>query len=172
MRDEKRRNLFEEHIESESFDLSKLEHTDLDLAQVHRQVKQLLDSLPQPLDHRIWDDALDDNQKEICAYLVTELVDSVMRPNFEEELSNLDDDQIIYVLTLPVALAMVAQKQLADASPTTPPNPIQDAASHPLTPNITLKPADNPEWAIVLGEVVRNIGARLRAMLGWLFKRP
>ena len=113
MSEKKHRNPFEEHINSETFDVSRLDNvpppTEMDM-----EIQAFFDSLPKPLNHELWDTELDDRQKTICAYLTTEMVEHVMRVYYAEELQDLSDDQLIYILTVPVTLAMLAEEHLHD----------------------------------------------------------
>lgn len=112
---EQKQNPFEAHINSEAFDVSGLDDRRPDPD--WEAVRDFLDSLPQPLSTELWDDLLDDKQKVLCAYLATELVDRVMRSEHEDLVGHLSDDQLIYLLTLPVTLSMVAEERLHRIDP-------------------------------------------------------
>jgi hypothetical protein len=113
MPDGKRHNPFEDFISSDSFDVSKLDQpiaTSFD--GLDEQMQVFFESLPQPLTYELWDTELDDQQKNICAYLVTELIDRVLRENHAEELQDVSDEDLIHLLTVPVTLALLAQQRL------------------------------------------------------------
>jgi hypothetical protein len=113
MSENQHRNPFEDHINGETFDVSRLDNVpppnEMDM-----EIQAFFDSLPKPLNHELWDTELDDRQKTICAYLTTEMVEHVMRVYYAEELQDLSDDQLIYILTVPVTLAMLAEEHLHD----------------------------------------------------------
>lgn len=114
--EDKRRNPFEEHIESDLFDVSELE-TVTDDSPLNQQLQRLLNTLPQPLDYHVWDEELDDYQKQLCAYLTTAVIDRVWRPNHAEELSEFSDDDLMLLLTVPLALGMIVQQRLHSTTP-------------------------------------------------------
>ena len=78
MSENQHRNPFEDHINGETFDVSRLDNVpppnEMDM-----EIQAFFDSLPKPLNHELWDTELDDRQKTICAYLTTEMVEHVMR---------------------------------------------------------------------------------------------
>lgn len=111
MHEENHPDPFEEHINSDTFDVDSLDKP-LPRSEMDLQMEQFFDKLPYPLNHELWDTELDDSQKLICAHLATELIDRVLRIQHEEMLEDLNDDQLIFMLTVPITLAMLAQKQL------------------------------------------------------------
>src|SRR5688572_1038445 len=133
MSENQHRNPFEDHINSETFDVSRLDNVpppnEMDM-----EIQAFFDSLPKPLNHELWDTELDDRQKTICAYLTTEMVEHVMRVYYAEELQDLSDDQLIYILTVPVTLAMLAEEHLHDkyaAAAPEKPEPVMPLFNHP-----------------------------------------
>jgi len=165
MSEKKRRNPFEDHIESDAFDIS---HLDDELhLQLLPELQALLAGLPEELDHRICEDELDKRQQALCAQLTIEMVERVMRSQYAEELAHIDEDTLVQLLTVPIATAIIAENRLRVPEP--------KPASSPL-PSVTrfggrvpAQPASpppvetqNPEWAVKLGEFVRGIGAKLR----------
>jgi hypothetical protein len=111
MREEDGRDPFEDHINSESFDVDRLDES-LPRSEMDWEIEQFFDELPYPLNHELWDTELDERQKLICAHLTTELIDRVMRVHHDDTLDGLNDDQLIVILTVPVILAMLAQQRL------------------------------------------------------------
>ncbi len=114
--EDKRHNPFEDHIESDLFDVSELE-TVTDDSPLNQQLLRLLNSLPQPLDYRVWDEELDDYQKQLCAYLTTAIIERVWRPNHAEELTDFSDDELMMLLTVPLSLGIIAQQRLHSTLP-------------------------------------------------------
>jgi hypothetical protein len=130
--DNEQRNPFEDHIESDVFDVSQL-GTSFDPTRLDEQIQTLLNTLPQPLDYRLWDEELDDIQKQLCAHLTSAVIERFVRPTYQEELGDLSDDDLLMILTVPLALAMLAQQRLY-SPPITPP-----AANNPGTTYPTSK---------------------------------
>lgn len=108
---------FEHHINSESFDVSKLDNaappTEMDL-----EMQAFFDNLPNALNHELWDTELDERQKMICAHLTSELVERVMRENHAELLEDINDAELIALLSVPVTLAMLAEQRLHQSQET------------------------------------------------------
>lgn len=165
MPDKKRRNLFEEHIESEDFDVGDL--GTIGSLNLSPQLTELLTSLPQPLDYRIWDEYLDERQKLLCAQLTIEIIDRVLRDQFPQEVMHLSDDELIYMLTVPVALSVLVESQFSKKpKPTEAPVvssvsargnvSVLDEQNRPLPEKPLQRPVQNPEWANALGQFVRD----------------
>jgi hypothetical protein len=129
--DNERHNPFEDHIESEVFDVSQL-GTSFDPTRLDEQIQTLLNTLPQPLDYRLWDEELDDIQKQLCAHLTSAVIERFVRPTYQEELGDLSDDDLLMILTVPLALAMLAQQRLY-SPPTTPHTPSNPGAAYPTS---------------------------------------
>lgn len=102
---------FEKHINGENFDVSRLDNP-VPRSEMDVEMEAFFDNLPLPLNHEIWDTELDERQKALCAHLTTELVERVMRENFAELLQDLSDEQLIYILNVPVTLAMLLEQRL------------------------------------------------------------
>lgn len=113
MTNDERHNPFENHIESDDFDVSKLgEPGQSPLMDALRiRVKALLDGMPQPVDNRIMDE-LDDHQKHLCMVLTDELVRRLIRPQFSEQLREVSDDDLIYMMSAPIAAAILAEARI------------------------------------------------------------
>jgi len=111
MPEHEQQNPFEDHINSEAFDIERLDkvfpQTDMDL-----DIERFFNELPYPLNHELWDTELDERQKLICAHLVTELVDRVLRVYHEDLLEDFNDAQLLDILTAPVTIALLAQQRL------------------------------------------------------------
>lgn len=120
MPEKRHRNRFEEHINSDAFDLSKLEHLVPPQSEEEQRVLEYLAQLPQPLDVSLWETELDEQQRLLCAYLTSELADNVMRSQHGELVGHFDDEELLQVLTLPVMLGMLVESRLHDAEPSEP----------------------------------------------------
>jgi hypothetical protein len=105
------RNPFEDHIESDAFDVSQLSIPG-DPARLQEQLNTLLNSLPQPLDYRLWDEELDDTQKQLCIHLATAVIERYIRPGHADELGDISDDDLLMILNVPLAMAMIVQQRL------------------------------------------------------------
>lgn len=165
MPENERRNPFEDHIESDAFDISQLGAPG-DPSRLQEQVNTLLNSLPQPLDYRLWDEELDDIQKQLCIYLATAVIERYIRPGHAEEMSAISDDELLTILHVPLALAMIVQQRLY-----IPPRPVIDAL-----PRLPHPPATIPERPLIAPRLwqrrIRNWLAGLRDRLSRLFNRP
>lgn len=151
MAEEKHSNPFENHINSESFDISRLDSS-LITSDFEQDVQRFFDSLPHPLNHALWDNALDERQQAICAHITLEVVDRVMRVHYGDKIRDLRDDELIYLLTVPVTIAMLAQQQLyqQQASPAQEPSPTitpEPPLQHPAATH-----TDVTDWGIALNQ--------------------
>ena len=104
------RNPFEEHINSESFDLSRLGSIKK-RSKMDAEMTAFFEGLPEKLTD-IWDEELDTRQKEITAYISTELAERIMREQYPELLNDLSDAELSYFMTTPVTLAILAEQRL------------------------------------------------------------
>ncbi|MDQ7036892.1 MAG: hypothetical protein Q9P01_19270 [Anaerolineae bacterium] len=111
MPEKKHRNPFEDHINSETFDVSQLENVS-SASQMAVEMQAFFDNLPQPLNYELWDSELNDRQKMICAYLAIEIVEQALRVQYAEELQDFSDVQLTDMLMVPVTLAMLAEERL------------------------------------------------------------
>lgn len=111
MPEQEQQNPFEDHINSDAFDIERLDKV-LPQLNMDSEIERFFDELPYPLNHELWDTELDERQKVICAHLATELVDRVLRAYHEDLLEDLNDEQLIYILTAPITIAMLAQQRL------------------------------------------------------------
>jgi hypothetical protein len=111
MPEKKHRNPFEDHINSESFDVSNLGSVQ-ERSPMDREMQEFFDSLPNELDHTLWDNELDERQKAISAYLTTELAERILRQEHGELLEDISNSQLIHIINVPVTLAMMAEQRL------------------------------------------------------------
>lgn len=162
MAEEKYQNPFEKHINSESFDISRLDISSLP-PEFEAKLQHFFDTLPQPLDHSLWEQVLDEQQQLISAHVTLELVDRVMRVHFGDKVRNLRDDELIYLLTVPVTIAMLAEQRLhqdkAAEAPAVPEQPQSPPPAHPVQ-----SPAEIPDWGIRLNKWLlraRDIAIRI-----------
>lgn len=102
---------FEDHIESELFDVSKLDLSAYP-TEPDPRVRNLLDGLPEPLDYRVWDHYLNHRQQQLCANLSYEMVQRVFRAQYTEEFCNLSDEELIVLLTPIIAATIYAEERL------------------------------------------------------------
>lgn len=111
MPEKKHRNPFEDHINSESFDISNLGSAQ-ERSAIEKEIAGFFDSLPGEMNHELWDNELDDRQKTISAHLITTLAERILREQHGDLVEELSDAQLISMMTVPVTLAMLAQQQL------------------------------------------------------------
>lgn len=111
MPEQEQKNPFEDHINSDAFDVDKLDKA-FPRTEMEAEIERFFDELPYPLNHELWDTELDDRQKVICAHLVTEVIDRVLRVHHEELLEDLSDAQLLELLTAPITIAMLAEQRL------------------------------------------------------------
>jgi hypothetical protein len=102
---------FENHINSESFDVSHLDNP-VPPSEMDLEMQAFFDNLPATLNHELWDTELDDRQKMISAHLTSELVERVMRENHPELLQDMSDAELITLLSVPITIAMLAEHRL------------------------------------------------------------
>lgn len=172
-------NPFEDHIESDVFDVSQL-GTSFDPTRLDEQIQTLLNTLPQPLDYRLWDEELDDIQKQLCAHLTTAIIERFIRPTYQEELGDLSDDDLLMILTVPLALAMLTQQRLY-SPPTTPHTPNAASASYspskvteaaPRAPRLSENAPERPRLPAVqptLSQRVRQWAQQVATTMARLF---
>jgi hypothetical protein len=102
---------FEDHINSESFDVSHLDNP-VPPSEMDLEMQAFFDNLPTMLNHELWDTELDERQKIISAHLTSELVERVMRENHPELLQDMSDAELITLLSVPITIAMLAEQRL------------------------------------------------------------
>lgn len=168
MPEKKRRNPFEDHINSESFDVSRLDNAPHP-NELEADIQEFLESFPQPLNHELWDSELDDRQKMICAYLTTELVEQVIRGQYGEELQDISDDQLVDMLMIPVTLAMLAEERLHEKPPSAPPAPT--IAQLPVLGHTSAFGQPQSADFTVVKETVRHWWQRTKDFVVRLFRR-
>ncbi len=155
MPEKRRRNRFEEHINSDAFDLSKLENLVPPFSEEEHRVLNYLAQLPQPLDESLWETELDEEQRLLCAYLTTELADNVMRSQHSELVEHLGDEELLQVLTLPVVLGMLVEANL------------HQAASEPQEPVVAVdeRSMQTGHFAEIIGSWWQDLRNRVSALL-------
>jgi hypothetical protein len=182
MDDNKQRNPFEEHIESEAFDVSKLENSaqidQSDIGETGRRVQAFLESLPQPLSHELWDTHLSDEQKRICAHLTIELVDRVLKNHPDDRFSEFTDEQLTYLLTVPVLVSMLAEERLHRQHQQPPSRQQKTSAVRSTSSTTTSHPLHESEQHSAaedtlseLGDRLKVIGQRVKEFLVRLYER-
>jgi len=150
MPDEKRRNPFEEFIDSESFDVSKLDTTISPVRdEIQLAVQDLLADL-QPISYELYDE-LDDRQKRICAYLITEL-DAILRDDTTDLDIDLSNEELVQAVTIPVMLAMIAEARLHKPPPPEEPLIIPRSFDYQVDANPNL-PAS---WSEIFKEFIKR----------------
>jgi hypothetical protein len=112
-------NPFEDHINSESFDVSHLDNP-VPPSEMDLEMQAFFDNLPTALNHELWDTELDERQKMISAHLTSELVERVMRENHPELLQDINDAELIALLSVPITIAMLAEQRLHQSREETP----------------------------------------------------
>lgn len=171
MPEKKRRNPFEEHIESDSFDVSDLENATPLVDATGLEVEDFLDELPAPLTPEFWDEALDDRQRLLCVHLITsDRLTEIVRESYEDKLDDLSDDQIRALMTIPVLVGMLLENRL-HVQPTTPDSPpiIDDdtpTKAHPLL-EVSGPGENGAQWGAAITRIVNS----LRDLFGDLFRR-
>lgn len=161
MSEKKQRSPFEEHIESDRFDLSHLGQLQ-DAIPPHPLVQRVLDALPAALDHRVYDGKLDARQQAICDQLAYLLVQRSLRQEYAEDLQELTDDELFVLLRTPLAVAMLAQAHLHTL----------ESEHHTLDHQ---RPPAGEQMRELLAAITQAFGTLMRAItlrLRILFKRP
>lgn len=160
-------NPFESHINSDAFDVSSLAHR----SQTSVRVRELMQSIV--LDERLVETYLDEDQRTLCHELTIELLHSVIRDRYNEELHHLSDDNIRELLTVPLVVGMLAQQQLVATKPapakTTPTQPERtERLLQPWTQDQTLQHRNTPlPWR----ELLQMAWERTRSFFDRLFRR-
>lgn len=153
---------FEDHINSESFDVSNLGSVQ-QRSPIEQEMGDFFDSLSSEIGHELWDNELDDMQKEISAYLATELAERILREQHSELVDNFSDAELINIMTLPVTLAILAEQHFHQVE--------EVPEEHPLI-SIYDKDEDtyaglSPDWGYKLGDWL----LRARNFIRNLFRR-
>ena len=170
MPEKKRRNPFEDHIESELFDVSKLESMAPILDAISLEIQSFLDELPESLDTESWDDLLDDRQNLIYKNIVTsDRVCDIMRECYEDDLDSMSDAQIKKLLMMPVLLGMLMEEKLHPTQPVSEPAPTMpsttsDADPHPLM-DIDDPSVNDAQWGMLMSRIftnIKNVFSRVR----------
>ena len=161
--EDKRRNAFEDHIQSEGFDVSQLGAPN-PFVGIRERVNTLLNSLPQPLDYRLYEEELDATQKELCAYIAEAVGDRYIKPTLaEQQINDISDDDLHMVVTITVAMAMIAQQRLSIPTSETPIRP----QLKPIMPVAVPPPPKAPVQRTFWGRIKR----RMARMILWLLRQ-
>jgi hypothetical protein len=161
--EDKRRNAFEEHIQSEGFDVSQLGAPN-PFVHIRERVNTLLNSLPQPLDYRLYEEELDETQKQLCAYVAEAVAERYIKPTLtEQQQGEVNDDDLHMVVTITVAMAMIAQQRLYIPTDATPLRP----ALKPIMP-VEVPPPPKPVQRRTLWGRFKRRAARF---LLWLLRQ-
>lgn len=133
---------FDDHINSESFDVSELDNA-VPPSEMDLEMQAFFDNLPTALNHELWDTELDERQKLISAHLTSELVERVMRENHPELLQDINDAELIALLSVPITIAMLAEQRLHQSRQEAP-EFISSQAKHDfLAPTLAPPPANS-----------------------------
>lgn len=108
MSDEERRNPFEEHIESDEFDISQLRYSELSAEDFVLQLNifALLDKSSHPLAEDLYTQ-LDKRQRTLCDLLIIELISQLRDAPEDNTLQHMSDSDIQAILRGPVAAALM-----------------------------------------------------------------
>lgn len=106
------KNPFEDHINSDSFDVSILGNSQVPTDSMEQAVIQFLDTLPQPYDSIVLEHGLDNDQKILCEVLTEQVVTRILRKDFAEALKDISDEQLIDMMTTPIMIAIMAENTL------------------------------------------------------------
>lgn len=166
MADKRPRNPFEDHIESDAFDVSDLSNAplpdDID------DIEAFLDGLPHPLTHELWDTALTERQRVICAHLATELVEHVLREQHADDLSEFSDEKLTYLLTVPIIVAMLAERELHKPQPPPAPKPHPLVRPSQTTYHVERTPTQTPVAVEEVKSRLVQVGRRIKeTLLRW-----
>lgn len=159
----KHRNPFEDHINSESFDVSNLGSVH-ERSPMEQEMDEFFDSLSSEAGHDLWDNELDDRQKEISAYLATELAERIMRQQHGELVDDFSDAELISLMTVPVTLAMIAEQRLHQIEEEKEEHPLASTEYEPYGDKYAVL---TKEWSYRLGDWL----LRARNFLRNLFRR-
>lgn len=163
MPENKHRNPFEDHINSESFDVSNLVDAVREPSELELEIEAFFDSLPDKLDLTLWDNDLDTRQKIISAHVTTILAEKILREDHADTLEGITDAELIHLLTVPITLAMLAEQRLHTVDKK--PNPIDVP---PITPPSYDDFADlPPNW----GDILNDMFLRAKDFIISLFRR-
>lgn len=161
--EDKHRNAFEDHIQGESFDVSQLGAPN-PFVHVRERVNTLLNSLPQPLDYRLYEEELDETQKQLCAYVAEAVAERYIKPTLSEQQPNeITDDDLHMVVTITVAMAMIAQQRLYIPTSEMPNRPMLK----PIMPVEVPPPSKPATQRSLWGRIKR----RVARMILWLLRQ-
>lgn len=104
-------NPFEQHIESNEFNINPLvddgTHVPHHVLQPH--LDEWFAKLPPPMSNGRWDDDLDDMQKRLRHNLAREIIDRGLLGEFAEQLEHIDIETLTLLLQYPITMAMLSQ---------------------------------------------------------------
>lgn len=171
----KKRNPFEDHIESEAFDLSGFASDNNRLASdnsrlasdedpritcdmLHPLLTAFLETLPETDDDDLWEDRLDDLQRQLRACLTTEIIDKIAESPYRQRVKDLSEEDLAVLVMWPMTLALLAQDHLRHHGHLTPTDKTSLLHAEPARPRPATPPDDelralatsdvnNPEWA-------------------------
>jgi hypothetical protein len=161
--EDKRRNAFEDHIQSEGFDVSQLGAPN-PFVGIRERVNTLLNSLPQPLDYRLYEEELDETQKQLCAYVAEAVADRYIKPTLsEQQATEIGDDDLHMVVMITVAMSMIAQQRLYI--------PTSEAPARPILKPIMPVEVPPPPKPVAKRTLWGRITRRLARMILWLLRQ-
>lgn len=104
-------NPFEQHIESNDFNINPLvdDGTHVPHHVLQPRLEEWFENLPPPLSNGQWDDDLDDMQKRLRHNLANEIIDRGLLGEFAEQLEHIDLETLTLLLQYPITLTMLSQ---------------------------------------------------------------
>ncbi|MGJ3237461.1 MAG: hypothetical protein ACFE0Q_02025 [Anaerolineae bacterium] len=165
MPEKKHGNPFENHINSDSFDVSKLGSVS-QRAELERDVQAIIDNLPDTFDQALWDHDLDMRQEAISMYVTNALIERIQREGDPAILADFNREQLAEILSVPVIIGMVAQKQLQP-----PPAPKPETSTAPIINRTHGYRDDFSELPANWGDILNEWFLKAKDFLISLFRR-
>jgi len=162
MPEKKHRNPFEEHIESDSFDVSQLGKASR-RSKIEIEIEDFLNELPQPIDYSLPYTILNARQQDMCSHLSAEMVARLLRTRHQEALGHLNDEQLREILAVPIAVAMLAEEKL---NPQAIQAQVVPERTHPFQEDLGTLDLQ-PGWGLLL----ENMAMRVRVFFSRIFKK-